>query len=330
MLFDGTVEFAYPSFLYLLIPVVMLLFLRRREGASGSIAFSTLHFLAPWGKRPGGRVGLFGLLILILALAAGVIALARPQIVNEKEFTTASGIDILIAFDLSGSMETRDMVVNQRRVDRLTAAKLVIQNFITKRPDDRLGLVAFAGRPKMYSPLTLDHELVLSQIEQFDPQLMGVDGTAIGSAIAAAATRLQDRKDTKSKIIILVTDGASNSGELTPKEAATLAAKMGIKIYTIAVGTEGGRLGSLTSPKQEFDEDSLKEIAKITGGEHFRARDTQMFLDAFNSIDKLEKSEAKRHTIRREFDLFPWFVGLSAILMVLGIFVEIVRPRPAP
>lgn len=323
---DSILEFVYPGFLYLLIPAALLLFLRRREGASGSIAYGSLLILSKLGKKPGGRVGLLGSLLLVLALASGIIALARPQLVNERDFTKVSGIDILIAFDLSRSMNTRDMIIGNRRTDRLTAAKYVINDFISKRPDDRVGLVAFAGRPKIFSPLTLDHALVQSQIELFDPSLMMADGTAIGSAIAAASTRLEERKETKSKIIILVTDGASNSGDLSPEEAARLAAKLGIKIYTIAVGMDSDRAG--VGP--EFDEETLKKIAQITGGEHFRARNTQMFVNAFDSIDRLEKSEAKQYTIRREHDLFPWFVALAAALTTLGAALEITRRRPAP
>lgn len=322
---EGTFEFAHPNFLYLLIPAFLLLFLSRREGAGGSIAFGSLMILGRLGKKPGGRVGLLGSFIFFLALAAGVIGLARPQLVNEKEYTTTSGIDILIAFDLSTSMsESYDMAVNRQRTNRLTAAKLVVSEFITHRKDDRIGLVGFSARPKIFSPLTLDHALIHSQIERMVPQMMQMDGTAIGSALAAASSRLEERKDTKSKIIILVTDGASNSGELSPIEAAKLAAKLGIKIYTIAVGREDA--GGVAN----FDENTLQQIAKLTGGEHFRARDTQMFVNAFDSINRLEKSEAKHHIVRKEHDLFPWLVALAAALTTLGALVEITRRRPAP
>lgn len=326
MFSEGTFEFVHPNFLYLLIPLVLLLFLRRREGAGGSIAFGSMMIMGRLGRKPGGRVGLLGSLILVLAIAAGIVGLARPQIVNEREFTTTSGIDILIAFDLSTSMrDNNDMVVNRYRTNRLEAAKFVISEFITHRKNDRIGLVGFAGRPKVFSPLTLDHDLVMSQIEILQPELMQMDGTAIGSALAAASSRLEERRDTKSKIIILVTDGASNAGELSPIEAAKLAAKLGIKVYTIAVGREGPG-----GDPAYFDENTLKQIAKITGGEHFRARDTQMFVNAFDSIDKLEKSEAKHHIVRKEHDLFPWFVALAAALTTLGALAEITRRRPAP
>lgn len=327
-LFDGKLEFAYPGFLYLLIPAVLLLFLRRREGARGAIAYSSLFLLHKLGRRPGGRIGLLSLVLFFLALASGIIALARPQIVNQLDYTTSSGVDIVIAFDLSGSMTTTDMQINGRAATRLDVAKAVITDFVGKRSNDRIGIVGFAGRPKMFSPLTLDHNIVQDHITRFSPSLISAPGTAVGSAIAAASSRLEERKDTKSKVIILVTDGASNVGALSPMEAATLAHKLNIKIYTVAVGTSRGL--SIKDMGEEFDEETLKAISKLTGGEHFRAKDTQMFIDAFDSIDRLEKSEVKKQTIRREKEMFPWLVALAAALTSLGAIIEILRPRPSP
>lgn len=322
--------FLHPYYLYALIPVALLFFLRRREGSIGSITFGSLMLLKKLGKRPGGRIGWLSLSLLTLGLALGIIALARPQRINEQEFSTSSGIDMVIAFDLSGSMKAPDMVVNGRYVSRLIAGKLVISDFVQKRSNDRFGLVGFAARPKVFSPLTLDHAIVQEHIRDIDTDMMDADGTAIGSAIAAASTRLEERKETKSKVIVLVTDGASNSGELTPLEAAQLAKKLDIRIYTIALGTEDGRVPGLMGGKQEFDEETLKEIAKVTGGEHFRAQTTKMFVDAFNSIDKLEKTEAKRHTVRRVEELFPLILGMALALAALGLLLELLRPRPAP
>lgn len=328
MLPDGNIEFAYPGLLYLLIPAVLLLFLRRRDGAGGSIAYGSLFLLSKLGRKPGGRIGFFSLLLIFLSIAAGIFALARPQVVNQTEHTKSSGIDIMIAFDLSGSMEQyNDMILNGRQTSRLHVAKLVVEDFIQKRPNDRIGIVGFAGKTKVFSPLTLDHDILRWQVARFNSSLIDSDGTAIGSAIAASSTRLQEQKDTKSKIIILVTDGASNVGELTPMEAANLAHKLGIKIYTIAIGADG-RLTSLGV--NEFDEETLKAISALTGAEHFRAKSTQMFVNAFDSIDKLEKSEAIRLTIKRKHELFPWLIGLSVLLASLGGVIEVIRPRPAP
>lgn len=327
MIPEGSIEFVHPNFLYLLIPAVLLLFLRRREGSRGSIAFGSLFILARLGRKPGGRIGLPSLILIVMGIIAGIFALARPQVVNQIDYTKSSGIDIMIAFDLSFSMIEQDMIINRRLADRVEVAQLVVDDFIKKRPNDRIGLIAFSGKPKMFSPLTLDHDLLREQVSRLNVNLMQARGTAIGSAIAASSSRLQERKDTKSKIIILITDGASNSGELTPMEAANLAHTLGIKIYTIAIGADNPRMGESAS---QFDEETLIAISKLTGGEHFRAKSTQMFVNAFSSIDRLEKSEASRHTIRKEKDLFPWLLGLCVLFSSLGCIVEIVRPRPAP
>ena len=221
---------AQPEWLYALPFILCLIILRRRRGAEGSITYPTVRFIASLARTPQSLAGKIGALCFVLAAAAIAIALARPQHVEDKTFRTVNGIDIMIAFDLSYSMETPDMVLNRMPINRLVAAKHVITQFVDSRPDDRIGIVGFAGKTKSFCPLTLDHALVNSIIRDFHPRMIQADGTAIGSAIAAAATRLDDRKETKSKIIILVTDGASNSGQISPLVAAENAAKLGIKI----------------------------------------------------------------------------------------------------
>ena len=247
-------QFAQPEWLYALPFILCLIILRRRRGAEGSITYPTVRFIASLARTPQSLAGKIGALCFVLAAAAIAIALARPQHVEDKTFRTVNGIDIMIAFDLSYSMETPDMVLNRMPINRLVAAKHVITQFVDSRPDDRIGIVGFAGKTKSFCPLTLDHALVNSIIRDFHPRMIQADGTAIGSAIAAAATRLDDRKNTKSKIIILVTDGASNSGQISPLVAAENAAKLGIKIYTIAVGTEEGTLANGMVVQSEFDE----------------------------------------------------------------------------
>ena len=163
------------------------------------------------------------------------------------------------------------------------------------------------------------------------PDAISSDGTAIGSAIAAAATRLNSRKKTKSKVIILITDGVSNSGQLSPLEAASAAAKLGIRIYTIAVGTEEGQLGrGFQRGEDNFDEPTLKKIAATTGGEHFRATDTNKLLLAFSSIDELEKNEAKLYTIRKVREIFMYFLIAAGIFSALGMSCYVLKPTPAP
>jgi Ca-activated chloride channel family protein len=329
--FTSHFQFAHPSWLWLLPVFLLLMLLRKRHGAEGSIALPTVKFVAHLAKKPTSLAGRIGAILLVLSGLFLIIALARPQLVDEKTHKVVNGVDIMIAFDLSGSMDTPDMILQGLRADRMTAAKYVICHFIDKRPDDRIGVIGFAGRTKSFCPLTLDHALTSAVIQRFTKDSISADGTAIGSAIAAAATRLDIRKESKSKVIILITDGASNSGQISPIEAATAAAKLGIKVYTIAVGTEDDPDDNAYGISgQNFDEPTLKKIAALTGGEHFRATDTNKLLLAFSSIDQLEKSEAKLFTLRKERDLFIYFLSASALLSLLGLCINIARPVPAP
>ena len=295
-------QFAQPEWLYALPFILCLIILRRRRGAEGSITYPTVRFIASLARTPQSLAGKIGALCFVLAAAAIAIALARPQHVEDKTFRTVNGIDIMIAFDLSYSMETPDMVLNRMPINRLVAAKHVITQFVDSRPDDRIGIVGFAGKTKSFCPLTLDHALVNSIIRDFHPRMIQADGTAIGSAIAAAATRLDDRKETKSKI----------------------------KIYTIAVGTEEGTLANGMVVQSEFDEPTLRKIAQLTGGEHFRATNMASFNKAFTSIGKLEKSEAKVQTVRHIEEYFMYFLVTGAALALLGLSLQVLKPAPAP
>lgn len=330
MILPENFHIAHPGWLYVIPVILCMLLLRRRRGTDGSIIFPTLKFIKHHGTKPRSLAGRLGAFCFVLAAICFTIALSRPQQIEDKSFRVVNGIDIMIAFDLSYSMNTTDMVLNRNYVTRLRAAKDVINQFIGTRPDDRLGVVGFAGKTKSFCPLTLDHDLVKYIIQSFHPELIHENGTAIGSAIAAAATRLDERKDTKSKIIILVTDGASNSGQITPLVAAENAAKLGIKIYTIAVGTESGTMANGMVSHGEFDEPTLRKIAALTSGEHFRAASTDAFSNAFKSINQLEKSEATIHNIRHIEDFFMYFVIAGGSLTLLGLLLHILRPTPAP
>ena len=341
--------FAEPLWLWTLIPLLLLLVLRRRQGAVAAIIHPSIRFAAAEMKRPSTLAGRLGPILLTLAAAATIVALARPQWKNEHTEQTVSGIDIMIACDLSGSMANQDMLFigedengRKRRVavDRLTAAKHVINEFIAGRPNDRIGLVAFAGKAKLCSPLTLDHGIVAHIIREFylgtadpfrgeRPGYISEDGTAIGTAIASAATRLNERKETKSKVIILVTDGMSNRGSITPIEAAQQAKELGIKIFTIAIGMDK-RLSNYTSNVDTFDEKTLKEIARITGGRFYRASSGAGLQKAFANIDKLEKTEAKKRTLISFDELFPWPLSVALLLTTLGVLIHHILPKPAP
>ncbi len=336
--------FAQPAWLWALPVVLLFLFLRRRPGTSASLVHPTIRFAAANLRRPATLAGRVGPVLLVLAMAALIVALARPQWKNQHTEETVSGIDIMIACDLSGSMASQDMLFTatdergrkqRAAIDRLTAAKYVISEFIAGRPNDRIGLVAFAGKAKLCSPLTLDHGIVNYIIREFylgddrRPGYIAEDGTAIGTAIASAALRLDERKETKSKVIILVTDGMSNRGSISPIDAAKQAAELGIKIFPIAIGKDE-RISRYTSNIDTFDEKTLREIARITGGKAYRASSGERLQKAFASIDKLEKTEAKRRTLISFDELFPWSLAAAALLLVLGIILNFARPRPAP
>ena len=264
--------FAHPVWLLLLLPILGLLILRRGRGAAAAVVFPNLSVLASLGQRARHISGGWGVPLAYLALITTILALARPVWRNQFLSRSASGIDIVIAFDVSLSMDIDDFVDQGRRARRIDVAKMVVDDFISRRPDDRIGLVAFAGRPRDCSPITLDHKWLRRALEnlrlndQYDRGTIKEQGTAIGSALAAAATRL-DARDAKSKIIVLITDGASNSGKIAPVEAAELAKKLGIRIYTIAIGTTEGRVDTniMRSPYQEFDLPTLQKIADAMG-----------------------------------------------------------------
>lgn len=331
--FFQKLTFAAPFWFLGLLLIPALWFLQRREGAKSSIVFSSLAILGSLGSKPKLRPGGLSLLLMSFALAACVVALARPQ--HRETFTArkASGIDILLTLDLSESMNIPDFLPpnTRRTIPRIAAAKLVLKPFIRNRPNDRMGLVIFSGQPYPVCPLTLDHDWLQESIERVQINDIAEQGTAIGSAIAASSTRL-DARDSKSKIIVLITDGASNSGKLSPKQAAELAHELNIKIYPIAIGTEDGRVGRnvMSIPRQEFDEETLQEIAQVTGGEFFRARDFSALEETFASIDKLEKSEARISSTVQSHDFYPWVCGLAALFAFAALITHALALPPQP
>ena len=317
---------------FLALPLLLpLFFLRGKSGSPASITYSSLSILISLGQKPRRAAGAFTFALMVLALICAITALARPQQQNEFSNRKASGIDILLTLDISFSMEIRDFTINQRQVQRITAAKATAEQFIKQRPNDRMGIIAFSGRPYVTSPITLEHDWLINQLRELRPGMIQEQGTAIGSAIAASATRLHDR-EAKSKVVILITDGSSNSGRLSPTEAAELAAKLNVKIYSVAIGTEEGRLlnGKQSHPRQEFDTDTLEEIAKATGGEYYRVRNTEKLRETFASIDQLEKTDIKQHSIIITKEYFPWCVGAALIFAIAAVTTQAVKSPPAP
>lgn len=329
-------RFAQPGWLLLLLPAFLLLALRRGRGSEAAVVFPNLSVLVSLGNQVRRVAWSLGLPLAYLALFCSIISMARPVWRDEYQSRTASGIDIMIAFDVSLSMDIDDFVDQGERVKRIDVAKMVVDDFIGRRPEDRMGLVAFAGRPRDASPITLDHRWLrrsLNELRLNDQRDMGTikeQGTAIGSALAAAAVRLEAR-DAKSKIIVLITDGASNSGKISPIEAAEHAKTLGIKIYTVAIGTTEGRVDQsiMRFPYQEFDLPTLKKIADLTGAEHYWAQDLAALKKTFTTIDNLEKTDAKSLTVIDDTELFPWFVGVSLLAAIGAALYMALNPTPS-
>jgi Ca-activated chloride channel family protein len=244
------------------------------------------------------------------------------------------GIAIALTVDVSLSMLIEDFYISGKPVNRLTAAKRVMRDFIRGRKNDRIGIVAFAGAPYYPCPLTLDHDWLETNIERVQTGVME-DGTAIGSGIAAAARRL-DQQKVPSKVLIALTDGANNSGKLSPQDAAKLAATLGIRVYAISIGTPGvhmiplkdGRI--ITSGRQEFDEGTLQDVASIGKGAYYRAQDLEALADIFKTIDQLEKSEIKKKNIIETEDLFFWPLGLAVALLLISLALNQTFFRRSP
>ncbi len=292
------------------VPVLLELNKNQRD------AFTFLKYLALWG-----------------AVIALVFALSRPQTHESVSTNNAEVVDIVLAIDVSSSMSVKDFLYKGYAEPRINAAKRNAIAFVKKREGDRIGAVAYAGRPYSVSPITFDKDWVQSQIAALTLNDLPRedDGTAIGSAISAAYLKLS-KKEAKSKIIVLLTDGANNSGKIKPIEAAKLCATKGVKIYTIAIGTEGGRIGRNIPalPQQEFDEETLKEIAKVTGGAHYRAQDTDQLKSIFSKIDSLEKTEVEQRSSVRVEEHFLIFLFVGFVLLVLALIFQAFRLPPLP
>ncbi|MGJ8674241.1 VWA domain-containing protein [Rubritalea sp.] len=286
--------------------------------------------LATLGTRPNNVAGKISLALLSLFIIFSALSLARPQKRNSHDERKASGIDIVIAMDISYSMEIADFNVSGRRVQRDFMSREVVKEFIKHRPNDRIGLIPFAGQPYQESPITLEHQWLLEKIDDVKPNEELTQGTAIGSAISASAIRLDKRKDTKSRIIVLITDGSNNSGNISPIQAAEAANKLGIKVYTVAIGTSDGRLQRQVNPAQEFDTETLEKIAKITNAEYFRAKTTEQLVEAFTVIDELEKTERTKQVITTFKDYHHYFTFAAALSLLGGLLVLTFHHPPAP
>lgn len=318
---SSTFHLAHPAALLLLLLLPLLALLRSRSGREGAVVFSSLQILDRLGPASKGRAGGFRLPILFLSLACVTVALSRPQWLDRTETVHESGIEIMLAIDVSRSMLAEDFEFSGTRVNRFQVAKKVARDFIEARESDRIGIVAFAGRPYLASPLTLSKDWLLGEQGLGRVQIGLVeDGTAIGSALAASAKRLEGRPG-ESKVIVLLTDGANNAGKISPIEAARLAHTLGIRIHTVAVGTYGDY--TVPTPigpmrlRDEIDEAVLQEIADLAGGHFFRATDTRALERIFAEIDRLEQSEIQRRVVVEIDEFYHWFAIAGAFFALL-------------
>jgi Ca-activated chloride channel family protein len=327
------ITFAYPFFLYLLLIVPLMLVWHFWKGGKkqASVTFSSLSIYKNFPLTWRERLRHIPAMLRALALGLLIVALARPQSFSSGENLYTEGIDIAMVLDISGSMLAEDL-----RPNRLAAAKDVINDFVQERLSDRIGLVIFSREAFTQCPLTIDYTVLRNLLGEIKSGMIE-DGTAIGNAIANGVNRLKDSK-AKSKIIILLTDGVNNAGEVDPVSAASIAATFGIRIYTIGVGTRGEAPYPVQTPfgtryqmvPVEIDETVLTKIAGITNGKYFRATSNRTLKDIYEQIDKLEKTKVEITSYRNAEELFYGWLGggLFLLFLELGLIRTIFRKLP--
>lgn len=331
--------FAHPYLLLLLLLLPLAAWLKGRRGQPAAFVYSSTQLLRGVQDITKSNAGGFLAALRWLALALFIIALSQPRLTKyDTTKATASGVDIVVAFDLSGSMAAEDFEIKGQRVNRVVMAKDVLQKFIAQRRSDRIGLVAFGTQAYIASPITLDHDFLLKNLERMDLNTINGNQTAIGSALSTAVNRLRELKS-KSKIVILMTDGQNNAGKVAPLTAAEAAQALGVKCYTIGVGTRGqapmpatdmfGRRG-YQMVAVDIDEDTLTKISDMTGGKYFRADNADKFEAIYSEIDKLEKTEADVKKFAQHTELFAWLIaiGIAVLTAEVALGQTVLRRLP--
>ena len=320
-------EYANPQWFWALafIPVILGVYLYRYfTGKRAAITFSSTSFFDGISGNWKAHLHWITLLLFLVGLSSLIIALARPQLKLTTIERNAEGIDIVMVLDMSSSMKAEDLKPN-----RFEAARGVAKDFVDKRISDRIGLVTFAMKSFTVCPPTLDYRLLKQLLDEVE---MGVieDGTAIGMGIATAINRLKDSQ-AKSKIIILLTDGQNNAGEIDPVTAADLAVTYGIKIYTIGAGTRGTAPYPVQDPifgrryqniQVNIDEEMLTRVAELTGGRYYRATDTDQLIEIYDQIDELEKSKIEEIIYTDYEDQYAKYLGMAVILLLVGFVTD--------
>lgn len=304
----------------LFIPLLIYLFFKREK--KSALKFSSVKLLKSYGYKNTIKHKI-GRYIILTSLILLVIAMARPQLPAKNAPVSKHGIDIAIALDVSGSMQSVDFDPN-----RLEVARKTIRDFVDQRPNDRISLIVFAGTAYTRVPLTLDHNVVRESLQNVSFESVNEEGTAIGMAISVGLNRLK-KSDSPSKIIILVTDGANNAGSINPETASELAKEYGIKIYTIGVGSDQTLIPSeifgiptYQQSDDNLDEELLNRIAEKTNGKYYRAKDPNALSQVFEDINQLEKTEFENDDFKQYIELAFSIIVIALILLVIGIFLD--------
>jgi Ca-activated chloride channel family protein len=320
-----SVEFAHPGFFWLLIiiPAMVAYYVFREQKTYGHLSVSAIKGFSLPTKSIIPKLRHSGIALRCLALAALIIALARPQSSLSWQNSTTEGIDIIIASDISGSMLAEDFHPN-----RLEAGKNIAIDFIKNRPDDRIGLVIFSGESFTQCPLTIDHDVLINLYKDIKNGMID-DGTAIGMGLATAVNRLKG-SEAKSKVVILLTDGSNNMGSIPPVTAAEIAKQFGVRVYTVGIGTKGFAPYPVQTPfgiqyqriPVDVDEGTLTKIANITGGKYFRATDNETLKNIYERIDKMEKAKIDVTQYHKKTEVFLPFAIIALLLLSLEFILR--------
>jgi len=331
------IRFLQPEWFWALASLPLVLLWRGRRGPVAAIQYPDISLAREVSRRTRSRFGGLRWLWPVLAAALMVIGLARPQRMHSSTEVTAHGIDIVLLLDVSGSMQALDFALEGRRLNRIAIVKTVVSKFIDERPNDRIGLIAFAASPYLVSPLTLDHDWLQQNLERVNVGV-GDDGTAIGSAIAAGVNRLRGT-NAKSKVVILLTDGVNNTGKISPMAAAEAAHALGVKVYTIGVGVRGkapipvrdeaGRTHVIMATV-DVDEKTLQSVAEETGGHFYRATDTDSLQRIYDQINRFETSAQSMQKFEHVDELYRWPLYLALGILGPGLLLQQTRFRRLP
>ena len=331
------IRFLNPELLWLLALLPLIAMWRGRQGRVAAIEYSSVEIARTVARETRSRPARWTTMLRLLVATLLILGLARPQSGQGRAEVQASGVDLMLAVDVSGSMAALDFTLDGQPANRLACVKSVVSKFVEARPNDRIGLVAFAGAPYLVSPLTLDHQWLQQNLDRVRLGLIE-DSTAIGSALATSVNRLRDQPS-KSKIVVLLTDGMNNAGKVAPQTAAEAAKAMGVKVYTIGAGAQGeapvpvkDQFGNqrIVMAKVDVDEAALKKIADETGGKFFRATDTDSLEKIYAEIDRMEKTTHQVKQFSKYHELFALAVVPGLMLLGLTLGLEQTRFRRLP